>query len=68
MWLKSGWTTHWVRPVKLRASWSQLSRPMHADSKKKLKDALFHLDEVEKTLKNAKSTLASVEIISLTDD
>ena len=52
----------------MRASWSQLSRPMHADSKKKLKDALFHLDEVEKTHKNAKSTLASVEIISLTDD
>ena len=41
---------------------------MHADSKKKLKDALFHLDEVEKTRKNTKFALAGVEIISLTDD
>ena len=39
----------------------EMAENSHVDFEKRLKDALFHLAEVEKSRKNAKSALASYE-------
>lgn len=58
--LKNGWTMPCPRLMRLKTNWSYLNRPM-LTKKKRHKDTLFHLAEVEKARKNVELALARFE-------
>ena len=55
------WVDHALGQARKAEGKLEMAENSHVDFEKRLKDALFHLAEVEKSRKNAKSALASYE-------